>query len=216
MENLRRVRIKSWKEMEKEFGLTSLGDIDIPMRWTPKMEEIIPEDRIIEVDVNLFWIEDENYYFGISNEMIAEYVSEPTEICENTSAEIAPLTKTEKVEIKTQDEINKEFLNGISENNHSIHYIKWDITSNLSIRYFYNFQDRLEFVGKFAIKNHKEKELILISKETATEFISLYNSKFKEIIGYSQKGKNKGYRKIIMQNSKISEIFESFNDKIVK
>ena len=71
-------------------------------------------------------------------------------------------------------------------------------------------------MNKFTIKNHKQKELVVISEETAREFINLYNSEFEEIIGYTMRGKKLGYRKLIMKNGEVSEISETINDKLVK
>ena len=42
--------IKSWKEMEEEFGLTRAGDINCFPIFLKSMEQRIPEDRLIEVN----------------------------------------------------------------------------------------------------------------------------------------------------------------------
>lgn len=218
---MRKVRIKSWADMEKEFGLTKFGDIDMMFRWTIKMEQIIPEDRIISLTHNDAWL-DNDYSFIISEDMIAEYILEDLEIPENSSEntlpEIVQLSQPEKSDSEIQDEINKEFLNSIGHRTGHIHYIKWNITDNLSIRYFYNFADRPEYNMKFTLKNHKERTLVEIDENTAKEMIMQVCRKepYQEIIGYQQKGKGKGYKKIIMQNDQISEISESLNDKLVK
>ncbi len=44
-----KVLIKTWDEMEKEFGLDYSGDINCNQYFIVEMEENMPEDRIIEV-----------------------------------------------------------------------------------------------------------------------------------------------------------------------
>jgi len=46
-----KVKIKSWKAMEKEFGLNSVGDILCPGSFLVSMEESVPEDRIATLTV---------------------------------------------------------------------------------------------------------------------------------------------------------------------
>ncbi len=47
----KKVKIKTWEQMEKEFGLDAEGDIDISneVYFVTTMENHIPVDRIIEV-----------------------------------------------------------------------------------------------------------------------------------------------------------------------
>ena len=44
------VKIKDWKEMETEFGVSLVGDIMCEYVFTPEMERKLPSDRIIELD----------------------------------------------------------------------------------------------------------------------------------------------------------------------
>lgn len=73
----RKVRIKTWKEMEKEFGLDEEGDINTLGSWLfiKNMEERLPNDRIIEIvideDGDNNWVGTKYY---ISKPMIAEYL----------------------------------------------------------------------------------------------------------------------------------------------
>jgi hypothetical protein len=71
------VKIKTWYQMEKVFGLDEDGDIDIPGAFVKDMEENMPENRIIvieEVDssINNWFAKNENW--GITDEMIEEYL----------------------------------------------------------------------------------------------------------------------------------------------
>ena len=198
MENkLRKVKIKTWEEMEKEFGLTDDGNIKVFCIWIKEMEYLIPKDRIIEIDFKNVW--NVSIGYDITKDMIAEYI-------------------TENIETPSQREINKTLLNSLSHRTGHIHYIKWNITSNLSIRYFYNFTDKPEYNMKFTLKNHKERTLVELDEKTAKEMIEnvCKDEHSLEIIGYEVKGKNKGYRKLIMKNGEVSEIYETYNDKLIK
>lgn len=76
----RKVIIKSWKQMELEYGLNHYGSIDCNDGFTKKMEKEIPESRIIEVDDRGFW---RKYCISycISEDMIlGEYIAPGTEI----------------------------------------------------------------------------------------------------------------------------------------
>ena len=70
---MRKVRIKTWEEMEKNFGLDEYGDILVTgdYYFTKDMENIIPKDRIIEIDENNGWLSE---LYGISEAMIVEYL----------------------------------------------------------------------------------------------------------------------------------------------
>ena len=50
------IRVKTWKTMEREFGLDVRGDIASPIPFMREMEACIPEDRFVEV------IADRNHY----------------------------------------------------------------------------------------------------------------------------------------------------------
>ena len=43
------VKLRTWDDMEAEFGLDKDGDINCPWNFTLNMEEKLPYDRIIEV-----------------------------------------------------------------------------------------------------------------------------------------------------------------------
>ena len=69
-----KVKIKTWEQMEREYGLTSLGDISTPgANFVDTMEEIMPQDRIIEVEK----YGDRYKWKGwvITNDMIEEFVA---------------------------------------------------------------------------------------------------------------------------------------------
>ncbi len=70
-----RVRIKTWEAMEEEFGLDDDGDINNKYSFVDMMEEVIPEDRIIEVEEDediYLWDCDSQWY--ISKDMVEEFL----------------------------------------------------------------------------------------------------------------------------------------------
>lgn len=42
--------VKPWKLMESQYGLNSFGSIDIKHAFTKKMEELLPSNRVIEIE----------------------------------------------------------------------------------------------------------------------------------------------------------------------
>ena len=81
-----KVRIKTWEEMEKEFGVDNVGDIKCKETFNTYMEELLPKDRIIEVKENgkysnllphnvYDWYVDE-FEWNISDDMIEEIIEE--------------------------------------------------------------------------------------------------------------------------------------------
>jgi len=44
-----KVKIKTWKQMVKEFGTNECNDIDSFICFTDEMEDLLPESRIIDV-----------------------------------------------------------------------------------------------------------------------------------------------------------------------
>lgn len=235
-----RVKIKTWEEMEKEFGLTKFQDIDCRRVFTKNMEKFMPEGRIIDIsehscDDYFIWLVDGTTY-DISEDMISKKFFdelpkkgsisevEPSKdeewsakkfLDELPEEVIIPEDEPEKVDIFADDTfaINLNAINNIPQQNNHIHYLKWKITDNLSVRYFYSFDTKSEMIGKFGLKNHKHKQLTEISEETAKEMIcSFCVEKFEEVIGYNVKGF--GFKKYV---KKFEENFVTLkNDKEIK
>ena len=74
------VEIKTWKEMEEEFGLNKYGlSIACYNTYIREMEDEMPEDRIIEVDKNITrshlynWV-GSSLYWSISKVIIKRIV----------------------------------------------------------------------------------------------------------------------------------------------
>ena len=66
-----KVKIKTWDEMAKEFGLDTDGDIKTKKSFNEIMEGGLPEDRIIDIDNRKNW-----EGWNISEDMIAEYIDD--------------------------------------------------------------------------------------------------------------------------------------------
>ena len=86
-----KVRIKTWEEMEKEFGLTASGSIGVRAGFNTAMEKLMPKDRVITVgnkdkDGDFIW-EIENSVYFISNVMIEEFEPSTPVISELALAE---------------------------------------------------------------------------------------------------------------------------------
>lgn len=74
-----KVKIKTWKQMEEEFGLDFDGDINIDYGFIKSMEVDMPKDRIIEIDEKGNWRYINNLNrkrsWSISDDMIAEKIT---------------------------------------------------------------------------------------------------------------------------------------------
>jgi len=77
---------------------------------------------------------------------------------------------------------------------HVTHYIKYHMTNDMSIRYYFTFQDKPELSGKYTIKSHRTKLEEVISKQMADRMIEDLGLIAEEIIGRMIKGK---YSKMI-------------------
>ena len=220
-----KVQIKTWEEMEKEFGLTDVGFINCRETFTTNMEKLMPKDRIIEISEvegynarRFIWAVAGTTY-DISEDMILHKLPDEWSakkfLDELPDEVIIPEDEPEKVDIFADDifAINLNAIESIAKANNHIHYLKWKITDNLSVRYFYSFDTKSEMIGKFGLKNHKHKQLTEISEETAKEMIcSFCVEKFDEVIGYNVKGF--GFKKYV---KKFGEDFVTLkNDKEVK
>jgi hypothetical protein len=68
------------------------------------------------------------------------------------------------------------------------HYIKWNITADLSLRFYFTFQDRKHFENKYVLKSHKKKDYNEINSETIIQ--ELINTSYSriEIFGRTELG----------------------------
>jgi hypothetical protein len=62
-------------------------------------------------------------------------------------------------------------------------YTKWEITDDLSLRYYYLFQDRKAYEGKYYLKSHKKKDYIEIDSLTIVDELIKSSKSVIDIVG---------------------------------
>ena len=102
----------------------------------------------------------------------------------------------------------KTELNSAFRKRHRLHYLKWrlDNANDWSIRYFFIFDDRRQYNGKWVLKSHQEKHYIILSNSEAKAYIKKFAKKLKpdEIDGIKE---SFGFRKIIIHSDKGCSCF---------
>ena len=87
---------------------------------------------------------------------------------------------------------------------HITHYKKIKLNDDISLRYFYSFEDKPNFNRKWVIKSHSLKKYSIIDRNAVELILKLHNKnidKYKEIRGKVTK---KGYEKLVIKsNGKI-------------
>ena len=158
-------------------------------------------DCCFNIESNKTWFCNKKWYLDNGYKVLdlseIEIFEETPEIVEQPS-EQEILNKTKEYNSKLIPQCNFQ-------KSHHIHYIKFPLTENLSIRYFFSFQNQPEKSGKFYMKNHKEKTYSEIDIESVKELLSNFcKEKGIEIIG-RRVGQN--YRKVVISDGVlISEI----------
>ncbi len=71
------------------------------------------------------------------------------------------------------------------------HYKKWDITEDLSLRFYYSFQARKDYANQYYLKAHKSKSYQLIDNKSIIQHLkSLSKDKIPtEVIGRTINGR---------------------------
>jgi len=95
---------------------------------------------------------------------------------------------------------------------HITHYKKIKLNGDISLRYFFAFEDRPKLVGKWVIKSHSTKRYRVIDRATADLIAMSHNKElnnYKEIMGrYILESMHPTYRKVIIKNNKAKIIKE--------
>lgn len=105
-----KVKIKSWERMVKEFGYYKLDKRQLDLKtfnWHNNLELIIPDNRIIEVSIELSskdGLKEKDYYyrgFGVSEDAIEEYLTDEsgndlTNPLHPANSELLPELKSEQ------------------------------------------------------------------------------------------------------------------------
>ena len=76
---MKKVRIKTWEEMEKEFGINKSGYINANPFFTPYMEKLLPSNRIIKLEDNGRWKPRKSISYSIVEYMIKQDAKEDIE-----------------------------------------------------------------------------------------------------------------------------------------
>lgn len=85
---------------------------------------------------------------------------------------------------------------------HTIHYFKWKITKNVSVRYFFIFADREEFKNNFILKDHKNHKSVLLHPRMAIGLINELGKYPEEIYGRKDLNDLDSYRKTIIKHTR--------------
>lgn len=83
-------------------------------------------------------------------------------------------------------------------NRNRTHYIKWALTAEWSIRFFFVFDTKSQYNMKWVLKSHYLKEYIVISEKEAVDYIQKYAKYVKPIEYFSLNEFGKGYRRLIV------------------
>ena len=91
---------------------------------------------------------------------------------------------------------------------HLTHYKKIKLSKDVSLRYFFSFEDKPQLVGKWVIKSHSTKKYGILDERTAELIADSHNThlgNYKEIIGrYISNGVDAPiYRKVLIKGNKV-------------
>ena len=92
---------------------------------------------------------------------------------------------------------------------HIVHYFKWSITKNVSVRYFLKFDDKKEFQNNFILKDHKNHKSVLLHPRMAIGLINELGKYPEEIYGSANINDLNVFKKIILKHSR-KDIFNLY------
>ena len=92
---------------------------------------------------------------------------------------------------------------------HLTHYKKIKLTKDISLRYFYSYQDKKNLIGKWVIKSHKQKKYSIIDLKTVDLILLAHNKNIEDYIEIRGKVHKKGFQKIMIKpNGKVKIKYE--------
>ena len=96
---------------------------------------------------------------------------------------------------------------------HRTHYKKIKLNDDISLRYFFSFEDRPQLDGKWVIKSHNSKEYGIVDERTAKLIAMSHNKElsiYKEIMGryIFEDNCEPIYRKVIIKGNKSKVYYE--------
>jgi len=87
---------------------------------------------------------------------------------------------------------------------HLTWYLKIPLTDDLSVRYFFVFEDRPDLKNKWVIKSHSRKEYGIIDEKTAELIVESHGKTLNDAIEIIGRNTFKGYRKIEIETSETA------------
>ena len=85
------------------------------------------------------------------------------------------------------------------------HYIKWHLNDNLSLRFYFSFQDRKNSENKYFLKTHSNKNYQEIESDTIIKELISVSIKTEEII--ARRTEDGGYVKLIFPNLNLTDFY---------
>ena len=83
------------------------------------------------------------------------------------------------------------------------HYMKWNLTPDLSLRFYFCFQDRREYENKYFLKTHSNKQYQLIESDIIIQELIKTSFSVQEIFGRRTKT---GYTKFISEGDNLDSL----------
>jgi len=108
--------------------------------------------------------------------------------------------------LNSKNSIKKSIQKYIYHRNRT-HYIKWALTAEWSIRFFFVFDTRNQYSKKWVLKSHYLKEYIILNKDEAIEYIQKYAKDLKPVEYFSLNEFGKGYRRLVIDPKRGVDTF---------
>lgn len=88
------------------------------------------------------------------------------------------------------------------------HYLKWKIDEELSIRYYFKYENKaFEYLeNNFVLKNHKLKTYLILTENKAIELLTENKSSFVPEEYFSLSGDNYEYIRLFVDESSLAKI----------
>ena len=92
---------------------------------------------------------------------------------------------------------------------HLTHYKKIKLNKDISLRYFYSYEDKKHFTNKWVIKSHNQKKYSIIDLKAVELILELHNLDINNYIEIRGKVTEKGFQKLtIKSNGKVKTKYE--------
>lgn len=95
----------------------------------------------------------------------------------------------------------RKVINKFHKNMNRSHYLKWDLGYGFSVRYFFNFDNKPEYNGKYVLKIHDYKYYHILTTAEAIAQIQMFSESIEPTEYFSVKERKK-YRRAIIDHSK--------------